>query len=85
MLIKQKVRSYYLGRKVVFLRWIPVVSVMIQLVTIFFSVQNVRGGFIVVVLMCLGRSVYYHVGVPLSAVLVHVYIVEHNCSVEEKL
>ena len=61
------------------------VSVMIQLVTIFFNVQNVRGGFIVVVLMCLGRSVYYHVGMSLSAVLVYVYVAEHNCSVEEKL
>ena len=54
-------------------------------VSILFSVQNVRGGFIVVVLMCLGRSLYYRVGMSLSAVLFYVYVVGHNCSVEEKL
>ena len=85
MSIKQKVCSYYLGRKVVFLKWILVVSVVIWLVSILFSVQNVRGGFTVVVLMCLGRSLYYRVGMSLSAVLVYVYVVGHNCSVEEKL
>ena len=56
MSIKQRVYSYYLGRKVVFdsgsLWCLSVVSV---LVVTLFSVRNVRGGFIVVVLMCLGR------------------------------
>ena len=42
------------GKKVVFRRWILVVSVMNGLIVILFSVRNVRGGF-VVVLMCLGR------------------------------
>ena len=52
---KQKVCSYYLGRKVVLRTWILVVSVVSRLVVILFSVRNVRGGFIVVALMCLGR------------------------------
>ena len=55
MSIKQKVCSYYLGRKVVFRKWILVVSVVSGLVVILFSVRNVRGRLIVVVLMCLGR------------------------------
>ena len=38
MLVKQKVCSYYLGRKVVFQRWILVVSVKNELVVILFSV-----------------------------------------------
>ena len=54
---KQKVCSYYLGREVVFQNWILLVSVVSGLVVTRFSVQNVRGGFIVVVLMCLGRWV----------------------------
>ena len=33
------------------------VSVVSRLVVILLSVQNVRGGFIAVVLMCLGRSI----------------------------
>ena len=45
----------FLGRKVVFRRWILVVSVVNGLLVILFGVRNVRGGFIVVVLMCLGR------------------------------
>ena len=44
-----------LGRKVVFGKYILVVSVVSGLVVILFSVRNVRGGFIVVVLICLGR------------------------------
>ena len=55
MSIKQKVCSYYLGRKVVFRKWILVVSVVSGLVVILFSVRNVRGRLMVVVLMCLGR------------------------------
>ena len=53
--MKQKVCSDHLGRKVVFRRWILVVSVVNGLVVIQLSVRNVRGGFIVVVLMYLGR------------------------------
>ena len=41
-------------------------SVVNGLVVILFSVRNVRCEFIVVVLMCLGRLVYYHVGMSLS-------------------
>ena len=52
---KIEVRRYYLGRKVVYRRWILVVSVVNGLVRILFSVLNVRGGLIVVVLVCLGR------------------------------
>ena len=43
MLIKQKLYSYCLGRKVVFPKWILVVSVVSRLVVILFSVQNVSG------------------------------------------
>ena len=39
----------------VFQKWILVVSVVSGLVVILFSVRNVRVGFIVVVVMCLGR------------------------------
>ena len=35
-------------------------------IVILLSVQNVRGGLIIVVLMCLGRWVYYHVGMSSS-------------------
>ena len=52
---KKKVSCYYLGRKVVFRKWILVASVVRGLVVILFSVRNVRRGFIVVVLMCLGK------------------------------
>ena len=52
---KQKVCSYYLEKKVVLRKWILVVSVVSEVVVILFGVRNVRGGFIVVVLMCLGR------------------------------
>ena len=38
-----------------FQKWILVVSVVSRLVVILFSVENVRGGVTVVVLMCLGR------------------------------
>ena len=55
MSIKQKACSYYLGKKVVFRKWILVVSVTSGLVVILFSVRNVKGGFIVVVLMFLGK------------------------------
>ena len=37
------------------------VSLLSRLVVIQLSVQNVRSGFIVIALMCLGRRVYYHV------------------------
>ena len=50
MSIKQKVCSYYLGRKIVFQKWI-----LVSMVVILFSVRNVRGGFIVVVLMFQAR------------------------------
>ena len=43
------------GKEIVFQNWILVVSVVSGLVVILFSVRNVRGGFIMVVLMCLGR------------------------------
>ena len=33
---------------------------------ILLSARNVRGGFIVVILMCLGSGVYYRVGMSLS-------------------
>ena len=45
-----------------------------------FSIQNVRGGFIVVVLMCLGRFVQYHVGMSVCRICLG-----HICSVEERL
>ena len=51
---KTKGMQYYLGRKVVFQKWIFMVSVS-GLVIVLFSVRNVRGGFFVVVLLCLGR------------------------------
>ena len=50
----KKGSNYYLERKVVFRKWILVVSVVSGLVVILFSVRNVRGGPIVVVLR-LGR------------------------------
>ena len=71
----KKICSYYLGRKVVFRKWILVVSVVSGLVVILFSVQNVRGGFTVVVLISLGRWVYYHVRRSLSVEHVLVIIV----------
>ena len=81
MWIKRKVCSYYLGRKVVFRKWIFVVSVVSGLVVILFSVRNVRGGFIVIVS-----------DVPRQASLLscqYVFVcrtcLDHNCSVEEKL
>ena len=59
---KTKCVSCNLGRKVVFRRWIAVGSVVIAvgsvvsgLFVILFSVRNVRGGFIIVALMCPGR------------------------------
>ena len=42
-------------KTIVFQKWILVVSVVSGLVVILFSVRNVRVGFIVVVVMCLGR------------------------------
>ena len=56
MLIKLKVCSYYLGRKVVFGKWILVVFKVRGSVLIVSSVQDFRGEFIVVVLMCLGME-----------------------------
>ena len=55
MSIKIYIYNYYLGRKVVFGKWILVVSMVSRLVVILFSVQNVRDVFIVVVLMCIRR------------------------------
>ena len=52
---KTKGMQFSFGKKVVFRRWILVVSVVNELVVILFSVQNVRGWFIVIVLICLGR------------------------------
>ena len=40
-------------------KWIPAVSVVSRLVVVLFSVRNVRGGFIVVALMCLARSIIF--------------------------
>ena len=52
---KAKVCSYYFERKVMFWKWIFVVSVVRGLIVILFIIRNIRGGFIFVVLMCLGR------------------------------
>ena len=52
------------------------VSVMNGLVVILFSARNVRGRLIVVILMCLGRWVYYRVGMSLSAEHVLLIIVQ---------
>ena len=52
------------------------VSLVSGLVVILSIVQNVRGGFTVVVLMCLGRSVYYRVQMSLSVEHVLVKIVQ---------
>ena len=52
------------------------VSVVGGLVVIPFSVRNVRGGFIVVVRVCLGRCVYYRVRMSLSVEHVLVIIVQ---------
>ena len=76
MLIKQKVCCYYLVRKVVFRRWFLVVSVVSALAVILFSVQSVRGRYIVVVLVCLGMS---------WDVFICRTCLGHICSVEEKL
>ena len=46
------------------------------LAVILLSVQNFKGGFIIVVLMCLGRRVYYRVGMSLSVEYVLVIIVQ---------
>ena len=61
--------------------WILVVSVVNRLVVILFSVRNVTGGFVVVVLMCLGWWVYSRVEMSFSVE----HTLDHNCSVEEKL
>ena len=61
-----------------FRRWILVVSVVSRLVVILFSVRNVRGGFIAAVLMCLGKSVCYHVGMSLSVEHVLVIIIQQR-------
>ena len=56
MSIKQKVCSYYLRRKVVFRKWILVVTVVSGLVVIRFSSEMSEVGSFVVVLMCLGQK-----------------------------
>ena len=57
------------------------VSEVSRLVVILFNVRNARVGFIVIALMCLGRCVYYHVGMS----FVCRTCLGHNCSVEGKL
>ena len=52
---KTKVMQLLFWKAIVFQKWILVVSVVSGLVVILFNVRNVRGGFILVVLMCLGR------------------------------
>ena len=52
---KTKGMQLLFGKEIVFRNWILVVSVVSGSVVILFSVRNVRGGFIMVVLMCLGR------------------------------
>ena len=64
--VKTKGMSYDLGRKVVFQRWIFMLPVVSRLVVILFSLRNVRGGFIAVILMCLGKPVYYSVWMSFS-------------------
>ena len=56
------------------------VSEVSRLVVILFNVRNARVGFIVIALMCLGRCVYYHVGMS----FVCRTCLGHNCSVEGK-
>ena len=53
-------------KKVMSQKWILMVSVISRLVVILFSAQNVRSGFNAVVLICLGRCVYHHIGMSLS-------------------
>ena len=64
--VKTKGMSYDLERKVVFRRRIFMLPVVSGLVVILFSLRNVRGGFIVVILMCLGKPVYYSVWMSFS-------------------
>ena len=52
---KTKGTQLLFRKKIVFRKWILVVSVVNGLVVILFSVQNARSGFIIVVLMCLSR------------------------------
>ena len=52
-----------------FRKWILVVSVVV----ILFNVGNVRGGLIIVALMCLGSLVYYHV--RMSLFVEHVLVI----------
>ena len=59
---KTKGIQLLLGKKSSVLKVDPCGFWVRGLVVILFSVRNVRCGFIVVVLMCLGRLVYYHVG-----------------------
>ena len=76
MLIKQKVCSYYLGRKVVLQKRILGVFVVSGLVVILFSLRNASDGITAVVLMCLGRSVYYNVAMFLPVKHALVIIVQ---------
>ena len=73
---KTKGMQLLFEKKVVFRKKILVVSLVSGLVVILSIVQNVRGGFTVVVLMCLGRSVYYGVQMSLSVEHVLVKIVQ---------
>ena len=75
---KTKGMQLLFGQKVVFRWWILVVPVVSGLFVILFRVRNVRGGFMVVVLMCLGRCVYYHVRMSVCRTYLG-----HNCSVEK--
>ena len=52
---KTKDMQSLFGKKRSVRKWTLVVFVVIGLVVILFTAQNVTGGFMVVVLMCLGR------------------------------
>ena len=67
-----------LGTKIVFRKKIHVVSLVSGLFVILFSVPNVRGGFIVIFLMCLGGLL------SCRDVFVCRTCLGHNCSIEEK-
>ena len=62
---KTKGMQLLFGKKKNVLKVDLVVFVVSRLVVILFTVRIVRGWFIVVVLMCLGRCVQYHVGISL--------------------
>ena len=75
---KTKGMQLLLGTKIVFRKKIHVVSLVSGLFVILFSVPNVRGGFIVIFLMCLGGLL------SCRDVFVCRTCLGHNCSIEEK-